>query len=121
MPPRFTDAVTGKTAIHEPLRCNLHDRAPERHCGLQEVGRVASAAAAEMLRGTDRAQTSGGGAHGPSVRHGDDRLLRRQHRVRARVRPAVSDAMTFEYAAGLVLSVLLTVYLAYALVRPERF
>lgn len=29
--------------------------------------------------------------------------------------------MTFEYAAGLVLSVLLTAYLAYALVRPERF
>jgi K+-transporting ATPase KdpF subunit len=29
--------------------------------------------------------------------------------------------MTLEYAAGLVLSVLLTAYLAYALVRPERF
>lgn len=29
--------------------------------------------------------------------------------------------MTFEYAIGLVLSVLLTAYLAYALVRPERF
>jgi K+-transporting ATPase KdpF subunit len=29
--------------------------------------------------------------------------------------------MTFEYAAGLVLSLLLTGYLAYALVRPERF
>ena len=29
--------------------------------------------------------------------------------------------MTFEYAVGLVLSVLLTGYLAYALVRPERF
>lgn len=29
--------------------------------------------------------------------------------------------MTFEYAAGLVLSALLTVYLGYALVRPERF
>jgi K+-transporting ATPase ATPase F chain len=29
--------------------------------------------------------------------------------------------MTFEYAAGAVLSVLLTVYLAYALLRPERF
>ncbi len=29
--------------------------------------------------------------------------------------------MTFEYAAGLVLAVLLTVYLGYALVRPERF
>lgn len=29
--------------------------------------------------------------------------------------------MTFEYAVGLLLSVLLTAYLAYALVRPERF
>ena len=30
-------------------------------------------------------------------------------------------AVTFDYAAGIVLSVLLTAYLAYALVRPERF
>jgi K+-transporting ATPase KdpF subunit len=29
--------------------------------------------------------------------------------------------VTFEYAIGIVLSVLLTVYLGYALVRPERF
>ncbi len=29
--------------------------------------------------------------------------------------------MTFEYAIGTVLSVLLTAYLGYALVRPERF
>jgi K+-transporting ATPase KdpF subunit len=29
--------------------------------------------------------------------------------------------MTLEYAVGLVLSVLLTAYLGYALVRPERF
>lgn len=29
--------------------------------------------------------------------------------------------MTFEYAVGLALSVLLTGYLAYALVRPEHF
>jgi K+-transporting ATPase KdpF subunit len=29
--------------------------------------------------------------------------------------------MTFEYAIGLILSVLLTGYLAYALVVPERF
>ena len=29
--------------------------------------------------------------------------------------------MSLEYAIGLVLSVLLTGYLAYALVRPERF
>jgi K+-transporting ATPase KdpF subunit len=29
--------------------------------------------------------------------------------------------MTFEYAIGIVLSVLLTGYLAYALLRPERF
>ncbi len=29
--------------------------------------------------------------------------------------------MTFEYGIGLVLTVLLTAYLAYALVRPERF
>jgi K+-transporting ATPase KdpF subunit len=29
--------------------------------------------------------------------------------------------MTFEYALGTVLSVLLTGYLAYALIRPERF
>ena len=29
--------------------------------------------------------------------------------------------MTFEYGIGLVLSVLLTAYLGYALVRPERF
>ncbi|MBZ4417455.1 MULTISPECIES: K(+)-transporting ATPase subunit F [Myxococcaceae] len=29
--------------------------------------------------------------------------------------------MTFEYAAGALLSVLLTVYLVYALLRPERF
>jgi K+-transporting ATPase KdpF subunit len=29
--------------------------------------------------------------------------------------------MTFECAAGIVLAVLLTAYLGYALVRPERF
>ncbi|MBN1205917.1 MAG: K(+)-transporting ATPase subunit F [Myxococcaceae bacterium] len=29
--------------------------------------------------------------------------------------------MTFEYAAGATLAVLLTVYLVYALLRPERF
>jgi len=29
--------------------------------------------------------------------------------------------MTFEYAVGLVLSVLLASYLGYALIRPERF
>ncbi len=29
--------------------------------------------------------------------------------------------MTFEYAVGIVLAALLTVYLGYALVRPERF
>jgi len=29
--------------------------------------------------------------------------------------------MNLEYAVGLALSVLLTVYLAYALLRPERF
>lgn len=29
--------------------------------------------------------------------------------------------MTFEYAIGAVVCVLLTVYLGYALVRPERF
>jgi K+-transporting ATPase KdpF subunit len=29
--------------------------------------------------------------------------------------------MTFEYAIGLVLSVLLSGYLGYALIRPERF
>jgi K+-transporting ATPase KdpF subunit len=29
--------------------------------------------------------------------------------------------MTFEYAIGLVLSVVLTGYLGYALIRPERF
>ena len=29
--------------------------------------------------------------------------------------------MSFEYAVGLVLSVLLTGYLGYALIRPERF
>ena len=29
--------------------------------------------------------------------------------------------MTFEYAIGAVLSVLLTGYLGYALIRPERF
>lgn len=29
--------------------------------------------------------------------------------------------MTFEYTAGAVLSVLLTLYLVYALLRPERF
>ncbi|HSD18694.1 MAG TPA: K(+)-transporting ATPase subunit F [Anaeromyxobacter sp.] len=29
--------------------------------------------------------------------------------------------MTVDYAAGAVLSILLTVYLAYALLRPERF
>jgi len=30
-------------------------------------------------------------------------------------------AMNAEYALGLVLSVLLTAYLVYALIRPERF
>jgi K+-transporting ATPase KdpF subunit len=29
--------------------------------------------------------------------------------------------MNFEYAVGIVLSVLLTGYLGYALIRPERF
>jgi K+-transporting ATPase KdpF subunit len=29
--------------------------------------------------------------------------------------------MTFEYAAGIVLSLLLSGYLGYALIRPERF
>lgn len=29
--------------------------------------------------------------------------------------------MTFEYVIGLVLSALLTAYLGYALIRPERF
>jgi K+-transporting ATPase KdpF subunit len=29
--------------------------------------------------------------------------------------------MTLEYASGLVLSILLLVYLVYALVRPEKF
>jgi K+-transporting ATPase KdpF subunit len=29
--------------------------------------------------------------------------------------------MTFEYATGIVLAVLLAAYLGYALVRPERF
>ncbi len=29
--------------------------------------------------------------------------------------------MTFDYGIGLVLAVLLTAYLGYALVRPERF
>jgi K+-transporting ATPase KdpF subunit len=29
--------------------------------------------------------------------------------------------MTLEYGIGAVLSVLLTVYLVYALIRPERF
>ncbi|RYZ44265.1 MAG: K(+)-transporting ATPase subunit F [Myxococcaceae bacterium] len=29
--------------------------------------------------------------------------------------------MTFEYAAGTALAVLLSIYLVYALLRPERF
>ncbi|WP_242394388.1 K(+)-transporting ATPase subunit F [Anaeromyxobacter oryzisoli] len=29
--------------------------------------------------------------------------------------------MTFDHAAGIVLAFVLTVYLGYALVRPERF
>jgi len=29
--------------------------------------------------------------------------------------------VTFEYVVGLVLSALLTAYLGYALIRPERF
>ena len=29
--------------------------------------------------------------------------------------------MTFEYGLGIFLSILLTAYLGYALVRPERF
>ncbi len=29
--------------------------------------------------------------------------------------------MSFEYAVGIVLTVLLTGYLGYALIRPERF
>ena len=33
----------------------------------------------------------------------------------------MSPIMSFEYAIGLVLSLLLTGYLGYALVRPERF
>ena len=31
------------------------------------------------------------------------------------------DAVTLEYGIGLALTVLLTVYLAYALLKPERF
>ena len=38
--------------------------------------------------------------------------------LRARLREAL---MNLEYAIGLALSVLLLVYLAYALVKPERF
>jgi K+-transporting ATPase KdpF subunit len=29
--------------------------------------------------------------------------------------------MTFEYTVGVLISALLTLYLAYALIRPERF
>ena len=60
-----------------------------------------------------------GDIHGrPPARPGDRRVLRPLVGLRAALREAL---MNLEYAIGLVLSVLLLAYLAWALVRPERF
>lgn len=49
-----------------------------------------------------------------------------EHLGSTRGRPGMADAkaprvMTFEYAAGIALALLLFVYLVYALLLPERF
>jgi len=52
------------------------------------------------------------------------RLLRGLPSLRRRLRPALvprEDFVSFDYALGAALSVLLAAYLVYALVRPERF
>jgi K+-transporting ATPase KdpF subunit len=99
----------------------LQGRSPERDCEMQPAtgtGRLAPRGSAWHPRCNRR---GAGEPHGPPPRRRHRRLLRRQPRVHPRVRPAVSPAMTFEYAIGIALSVLLAGYLAYALIRPERF
>jgi len=65
------------------------------------------------------ASCPGGGLHDRSpVGAGYRRVLRPVLGLRAALREAL---MNLEYAIGLALSVLLLVYLAYALVKPERF
>src|SRR5260370_10358112 len=64
--------------------------------------------------------TPGGHAR-PDPRPGRGGLLRRLLGVRALLRAARGRAMTLEYAIGLALAVLLPAYLAYALLKPEKF
>ena len=52
----------------------------------------------------------------------DHRVLSARPRLRARVREvAVGGTMNLESILGLAVSVLLLIYLVYALLRPERF
>src|SRR5438105_4116218 len=72
-------------------------------------------------RGTARRMLEGaaGDNHGrPSADPGDRRVLRPLLGLRAALREAL---MNLEYGIGLALSVLLLVYLSWALVKPERF
>ena len=48
-------------------------------------------------------------------------FFRRGCGIRAPARAAVRRAMTFDLIVGAAVAALLLVYLAYALVRPERF
>jgi len=57
----------------------------------------------------------------PPVRSRNHRLLRGRVGVRALLRAAGRRAVSLEYAVGLAASVLLAVYLVYALIKPERF
>ena len=59
---------------------------------------------------------------GPSISCFDDRILSTFGRLRARLREvAVGEIMNLESILGLVVSVLLLIYLGYALLWPERF
>jgi len=52
---------------------------------------------------------------------GDAAVFRRLLAVRPGLREALGGFVDIEYAVGLVLSVALLAYLAYALLKPERF
>jgi len=74
---------------------------------------------AALRPGMGCASCPGGGLHDRSpAGAGYRRLLRPVLGLRAALREAL---MNLEYAIGLALSVLMLVYLAYALVKPERF
>ena len=59
---------------------------------------------------------------GPNLHNFDDRLLFARPGLRACMRePAERNQMNFESVIGLTLAALLLIYLAYALLRPEKF